>query len=79
MLSGREFKTVHEFKQALADQSDRFLTGLAGKMFVYALGRTVEPADRATLERLVQAMKADGHSLRSLIKGVVRTDAFQHK
>jgi mono/diheme cytochrome c family protein len=77
--SGREFKTVHEFKQALADQSDRFLTGLAGKMFVYAVGRTVEPTDRATLEKLVQAMKADGHSLRSLIKGVVTTEAFRSK
>ncbi len=77
--NGRAFRNIHEFKQALAEQSDRFLTALAEKMLIYALGRTLEPSDRAAVDRLVNATKANGASLRSLIKALVESEAFQHK
>ena len=64
---------------ALAAQSDRFLKGLAEKLFVYALGRTVEPTDAATIDQLVETTKSGGHSLRTLITAIVRTEAFQTK
>ena len=77
--NGRQFGNFLEYKAALASQSDRFLKGLAEKMFVYALGRTVEPTDAATIDELVETTKSGGHSLRTLITAIVRTEAFQTK
>gem|GEM_PF-452358 len=77
--NGRSFANFLEYKAALASQSDRFLKGLAEKMFVYALGRTVEPTDAATIDQLVETTKSGGHSLRTLITAIVRTEAFRTK
>ena len=77
--SGAEFRNLEEFKAELAKQSDRFLRGVSEKMFTYALGRTVEPADRATIDELVERMKAEGHTFRSLIKGIVTSEEFLSK
>jgi len=77
--NGRSFANFLEYKAALASQSDRFLKGLAEKMFVYALGRTVEPTDAATIDQLVETTKSGGHSLRTLVTAIVRTEAFQTK
>ncbi|MGI9473535.1 MAG: DUF1592 domain-containing protein, partial [Rubripirellula sp.] len=77
--SGDRFETVEEYRRALRSQSDRFLTGLAEKMFTYALGRIVEPGDRDTINRLVERMQSNEHSLQSLIEGIVLSDAFLTK
>lgn len=77
--NGVAFETVEEYRAALRAQDDRFLRGLAEKMFTYALGRIVEPSDHATMNALVQRMKSEGHTLPSLIKGIVLTDAFLTK
>lgn len=77
--NGAEVETLDEFKAELRNQSDRFLRGVSEKMFVYALGRGVEPSDRATIEELITAMKADGETFRGLIKGIVGSDVFLTK
>ena len=74
--NGVKFQDVDEFRSALYQQSDRFLRALSEKMFIYAMGRSVEPGDRGTIDSLVGSMKANGETLRSLIKGVVKTEAF---
>ena len=75
--NGREFKDFFEFRQALLEQSDRFLKGLAEKMFMYALGRNVEPSDRRELDDIVAHMKANGYTLRSLIKRIIHSRQFR--
>ncbi|MEM7011474.1 MAG: DUF1585 domain-containing protein, partial [Verrucomicrobiota bacterium] len=77
--NGAEVDSVAAYRAALRDQSDRFLRGVTEKMFVYALGRTVEPSDRATVEDLVDEMKANDETFRSLIKAIVKTEAFRSK
>ncbi|MDF1752780.1 MAG: DUF1592 domain-containing protein [Verrucomicrobiales bacterium] len=77
--NGVAFNNVEEYRSALYQQSDRFLRGLSEKMFTYALGRGVEPGDRGTIENLVTEMKANGETFRSLIKGIVKTEAFTVK
>jgi hypothetical protein len=77
--NGRAFATFVEFQAALAEQEDRFLRGLAEKLFVYALGRTIEPSDRATIDRLVAETKRDAGRLRRLVTGIVLTDQFGEK
>lgn len=77
--NGVSFDGPAQFKQRLMDQKDRFLRALAEKMLIYALGREVTAADRPTVERLVDRMKDNGHTLRSLIKGIVTSEAFRRK
>ena len=77
--NGVEFQTIEEFREALYHQGDRFLRGLSEKMFTYALGRSVEPSDRGTIDDLVAEMKANGDTLRSLIKAIVKTEVFTVK
>ncbi|QEG00329.1 Planctomycete cytochrome C [Stieleria maiorica] len=76
---GTQFTTIRQYRAALRSQSDRFLRGFAEKMFTYALGRIVEPSDRVTIDALVDRMKSNGHSLHSLVEGIVLSDAFLAK
>lgn len=57
----------------------RFERGLAEKMMMYALGRTLEPTDDAVLQKIVTDMGTSGHTLKSLIHGIVATRAFRTK
>ena len=77
--NGKSFKSFEDYRAELLTQSDRFLKGLAEKMFMYALGRTLEASDRTTIDSLVKKMKTNGHSLRALIHGIVESEAFQTK
>ena len=77
--NGHSYSNFEEFKHGLLAQSDRFLNGLAEKLFVYALGRTVELTDLATIDQLVTDLKTERPTLRRLIKRVVATKAFKTK
>ena len=77
--NGKTYTSFAEFKSLLSAQQDRFVRGLAEKLFVYALGRSLEPTDRATIDQLVAATKSEGHSLKALIRSIARTRAFQTK
>jgi len=77
--NGTSFDNIHDFKTALRGQSDRFLRGLSEKLFVYALGRPVEPSDRETLDEMVLALQENDHTLRSVIAQLVESEAFQTK
>jgi hypothetical protein len=77
--SGRRFSTLEDFKQALLEQQDRFRMALAEKLTTYALGRRLDPADRPMIEQLVQHMKSNGDTLRSLIEGIVAHQAFARR
>ncbi len=77
--NGLSFANVGEFRAGLADQSDRFLRGLAEKMLTYALGRGVEASDRSLVDRLVAEMKTHDLTFRSLIKAIVADETFARK
>lgn len=77
--NGTEYSTFAEFKAAMVAQADRFENALAEKLLVYALGRTLEPSDRSTVQALVKKMQSENHTLRSLTHGIVSTSAFQTK
>jgi hypothetical protein len=77
--SGREFADFLEFKQALREQHDRFTRALAEKLFTYALGRTVEPGDRATIDGVVSATESQPPTLRTMLKAIVASEAFRRK
>ena len=77
--SGREFKTLGEFKEALLAEKDHFLRGFVEKVLSYALGRPVGAADRGTIDEIIKSMEPEKYRLQSLIQAVVATQAFQMK
>ena len=77
--NGKAFADFAEFKELLTSQTARFERGLAEKMYIYALARTLEPSDDAVLADIVTRMGQEGHSMSSLIKGIVRSEAFGTK
>jgi mono/diheme cytochrome c family protein len=77
--NGQAFGSFEEFKELLKDQEIRIARGFTEKMLVYALGRPVESSDRALIDRLTQKMQSEGFTIRSLLKGLVASEAFLTK
>ncbi|MFT5326701.1 MAG: hypothetical protein ACI8P0_004583, partial [Planctomycetaceae bacterium] len=70
---------VAELKQILMKEEDKFLNCLSEKLLIYALGRGLGYADRATVEELSESLKRNDYHLRGLITGIVKTKVFQTK
>jgi len=77
--SGREFKTVKEFKQALMAEKDRFVRGFVEKMLSYALGRPVGAADRGTIDGIINSVDHEKYRMQSLIQAIIASEPFQMK
>lgn len=83
--SGRRFKTVQEFKQALRAEKGRFVHGFVEKMLSYALGRPVGAGDRATIDAIIHKLEPDmvpdqeKYRLQTLIQAIVASDVFRSK
>ena len=79
VLTTRNDLAFPYWRVSLRAQDERFLRGLSEKMCTYALGRIIEPTDRALIDSLVQQMKSNGNTLASLIEGIVLSDEFLTK
>ncbi len=77
--SGRTFKNLAEYKQALLAEKDHFVRGFTMKMLTYALGRSVGATDRQTVDEVIAALKRDDYRMQSLLQAIVATDAFRMK
>ena len=77
--NGTQYSSFGEFKRAIVAQSDRFERALAEKLLMYALGRTLEASDRSVILDLITNMQNNGHTLRSLLHGITKTEAFGSK
>ena len=64
-------------RRVLLDRSDQFVETVAEKLFVYALGRGVEPRDRPVIRGIVRAAAADDHRWSSLVLGIVESAPFR--
>lgn len=62
---------------ALLRADDDFLRCLVERLFVYALGRGLERADRRTIEAVLAGLDPAHPTLRAMIGGIVRSDAFR--
>ena len=77
-IDGTTFTTPDQFRRIMADRRDDFRHALVRKMLSYALGRSIQPVDRATIDEITESVKADGDRFSSLILGVVESYPFQH-
>ncbi len=76
---GPEFKDYLELRDYFSTKVDDFNLGLIEHLLGYSLGRKAGFADQELIESLHKEMKKDGNSLRSVIHGIVASEAFQTK
>ncbi len=76
---GPKFKDYSELQDYFATKVDDFNLGLIEHLLGYSLGRKAGFADQEMIEKLHAEMKKEGNSLRSVIHGIVTSEAFQTK
>jgi hypothetical protein len=76
---GTKFNGAKELKQTLLASQDQFCRCLASKMLSYALGRTIEPADKRAVNAIIANMQKNNDKFSALISAIVHSDAFQKR
>lgn len=76
--TGEQFSTISELKQILvSNKRSEIYRCIAEKMMTYALGRAVEYTDAAALDSLVEELESQDGRAQSLVRGIIRSNAFQ--
>ena len=65
-----------ELRRTLAAKRDAFYHNFSEKLLTYALGRGVEPADRAALDQIKQSAAAQEHRFSALVLAIVKNPVF---
>ncbi|MFH5803731.1 DUF1592 domain-containing protein [Alienimonas sp. DA493] len=73
---GRTFGGFVEFRQRLLEDPDAIARALAEKLLVYGCGRPVGPAERASVDAVVEGARDDDFGLKSMIHAVVDSELF---
>jgi hypothetical protein len=76
---GRQFTGIRDLKQLLLTDERQLAMNMAKQLTVYATGAPVRFSDRAQLEQMVQAAKADRYGLRGIVERIVQSDLFRNK
>ena len=77
--NGKAFGTFEEFKRVLSAQKQRFRRAFAEKLFVYGIGRPVDPLDREAIDSVIAHLANNGDTIEAAIQGLVQTKAFRTK
>jgi len=73
---GTTFTGVAGLKKILVAQKDQFVTTVAEKLLMYALGRNLQYYDQPAVRAIVHGAAADNDTLASLVIGVVKSPPF---
>lgn len=80
LLTGEKFETLDELIDILSTTRKRDLYRcLTEKMMTYALGRGIEYTDAPTIDLIVDRVEADGGSMRTLIREIIKSKPFQYR
>jgi mono/diheme cytochrome c family protein len=77
--TGDTVEDILAFKQILLKRETQITRCLTEKLLTYATGRTLEPADRGEVDRIVEQLERDQGGIRDLIKLVVQSEIFLTK
>jgi mono/diheme cytochrome c family protein len=77
--SGRKFKDLPTYKQALLAEKDRFIRGFTEKLLAYALGRPIGATDREMVEQIIAEAERKDYHLQAFLQALVAHRAFQTK
>jgi len=78
LVDGMKFNGVAELKTVLLSRKDEFVRGFVEKMLTYALGRQLDYYDVATVDRITQAVRDDGHRFSRVVIEVCKSYPFRN-
>jgi hypothetical protein len=73
---GSQFVGVTGLEHGLLERPELFLRTLAEKLFTFALGRGVEPADAPAIRRAVRESRDEGYRFSVLVRALVESPPF---
>ena len=79
LADGRSFRNIDELKKLLTEDKDQLASALTEKLLIYATGRGLRFADRATVKEIVAHSRARNYGLRSLVHEIVQSRIFLNK
>jgi mono/diheme cytochrome c family protein len=74
---GTRFEGMPGLKKILLSDRDQFVTTVAEKLLMYALGRNLQYYDQPSVRAIVRESAAGNDTLASLVAGVVNSPQFQ--
>jgi mono/diheme cytochrome c family protein len=70
----------HDLRRALVDRPDhQFVQAFTENLMTYALGRSLDYRDMPTVRRIVREAAAENFRFKSIVLGVVSSDAFRKR
>jgi hypothetical protein len=76
MPDGTKFDGPAELRGVLQSRGTEFVTALAEKLLVYAVGRGLEYYDAPAIRQVVREAASDGYRWSALVGGIVRSTPF---
>jgi mono/diheme cytochrome c family protein len=77
---GSTINGFEDLRRALVDRPDhQFVQALTENLMTYALGRSLDYHDMPTVRRIVRRAAADEYRFKSIVLGVISSDAFRKK
>ena len=76
---GKQFSGPEGLKKVLLGKKDEFFQGLAEKLFLYSLGRTLTLEDRRQVAALVKQTRSEGETFRALATAIVLSESFRSR
>src|SRR5262245_53695021 len=77
---GSTINGAEDVRRALVDRPDhQFVQALTENLMTYALGRSLDYHDMPTIRRIVRRAAADDYRFKSIVLGVISSDAFRKK
>ena len=74
---GTNFAGLAGLRQILMDRRDQFTEAFTERLMIYALARGIGPQDRPEIRAIAHAAALDGYRIRTIIRGIVFSDAFR--
>jgi hypothetical protein len=68
-----------DLRRALVAEPERFVQTLTENLLTFALGRSLDYRDMPTVRRIVDRAGTDDYRFRSIVLGVVSSDAFRKR
>jgi hypothetical protein len=78
-VDGKPFKDIHEFKRILLTEQESVARNFVQRVILYATGAPVSFADRAEVERILDASRQSRFGFRTILNQVTQSPAFLHK
>jgi mono/diheme cytochrome c family protein len=75
--NGTTFTGVSGLKKILLADKDQFVTTVAEKLLMYALGRNLQYYDQPSVRAIVRGAASSNYTLTSLVLGVVKSTPFE--